>query len=61
MRLSSSSVDDLQHWKSLKEIFKVTKIFYKDGQRKTDHEKVLKKATECTNQILEAEKAIFLI
>ena len=31
--------------KSLKEISKLTKIFYKNGQRKTDHEKVLEKAT----------------
>ena len=35
---------------------KLTKIFYKNGQRKTDHEKVLKKATGCTNEILEAKK-----
>ena len=34
----------------------MTKIFYKNGQSKTDREKVFEKATECTNEILEAEK-----
>ena len=41
--------------KSLKEKSKLTKIFYKNGQRKTDHEKLVEKATECTNEILEAK------
>ena len=42
--------------KSLKERSKLTKIFYKKGKRKTGREKVLEKATECTNEILEAKK-----
>ena len=46
--------------KSLKERYKLTKIFYKNGQRKTDREKVLEKATECTNEILEAKKNYIL-
>ena len=45
--------------KSLKERSKLRKIFYKNGQRKTDRRKVLQKATECTNEILEAKKNIF--
>ena len=46
--------------KSLKERSKVTKIFYKNGQRKTDSEKVLEKAAECTNEIPEAKKNYIL-
>ena len=42
--------------KSLEERSKLTEIFYENNQRKTDHEKVLEKATECTDEILEAEK-----
>ena len=42
--------------KFLKERSKLTKIFYKNGQRKTDLEKVLGKAIECSNEILEAKK-----
>ena len=42
--------------KSLKEWSKLTKIFYRNGQTKTNHEKVLEKATECTNEIVEAKK-----
>ena len=38
----------------------LTKIFYKNGQRKTDREKVLQKATECTNEIYEAKKNYIL-
>ena len=38
----------------------MTKIFYKIGQRKTDREKVLEKAAECTNEILEAKKNFIL-
>ena len=41
--------------KSLKEKSKLTKIFYKNGQGKTDHEKIVEKATECSNEILEAK------
>ena len=50
--------DDIR--KSLKERSKLTKIFSKNGQRKTDHEKILEKATECTNEILEAKKNYIL-
>ena len=46
--------------KSLKERCKLTKIFYKNGQRKTDHDKVLEKSEECTKQILEAKKNYIL-
>ena len=38
----------------------LTKIFYKNGQKKTDYEKVLEKANECTNEILEAGKDYIL-
>ena len=38
----------------------MTKIFYKNGQRKTDREKVLEKATECTNEIHGAKKNYIL-
>ena len=41
---------------SLKERSKLTKILYKNGQRKTDFEKALEKVTECTTEILEAKK-----
>ena len=37
-----------------------SKIFYKHNQRKTDREKVLEKATERTNKILEAKKNYIL-
>ena len=46
--------------KSLKERCKLTKFFYKNGQRKTDHDKVLEKSEECTKQILEAKKKYIL-
>ena len=46
--------------KPLKERSKLTKIFYKSGQRKTDREKVLEKATEYINEILEAKKNYIL-
>ena len=42
--------------KYLKERCKLTKIFHKNGQRKIDHDKVLGKSEECTNQIFEAKK-----
>ena len=43
--------------KSLKERSKLTKIFYRNGQRKPDrNEKILEKATECTNEISQTEK-----
>ena len=34
----------------------MTKIYYKNGLRKSDHIKVLEKSTECTKKILEAKK-----
>ena len=37
-----------------------TPIFYKNGQRKVDHDKVLEKYEECTKQILEAKKDYIL-
>ena len=46
--------------KSLKERCKLTKFFYKNGQRKPDHDKVLEKSEECTKQILEAKKNYIL-
>ena len=46
--------------KSLKNRCKLTKFFYKNGQRKTDHEKVLEKSAECTQEILEAKKNYIL-
>ena len=46
--------------KSLKERCKLTKLFYKNGQRKVDHDKVLEKSEECTKQILEAKKNYIL-
>ena len=42
---------------SLKQRSKLTKIFYKNGLRKSDHIKTLEKSTECTKKILEAEKS----
>ena len=42
--------------KSLKERCKLTNFFYKNGQRKVDHDQVLEKSEECTKQILEAKK-----
>ena len=46
--------------KSLKGRCKLTKFFYKNGQRKVDHDKVLEKSEECTKQILEAKKNYIL-
>ena len=43
--------------RSLKERCKLTNFFYyKNGQTKIDHDKVLEKFEECTKQILEAKK-----
>ena len=44
----------------LKERCKLTNVFYKNGQRKIDHDKVLEKSEECTKQILEAKKNYIL-
>ena len=46
--------------KCLKERCKLTKLFYKNGHRKIDHDKVLEKSEECTKQILEAKKNYIL-
>ena len=40
--------------------FKVTKCFYKNGQRESDREKVLEKSAESTRQFLKLKKSIFL-
>ena len=45
---------------SLKKRSKLTKIYYKNGLRKSDHIKVLEKSTECTKKILEAKKIYIL-
>ena len=46
--------------KSIKEICKLTNCFYKNGQRKIDHDKVSEMSGECTKQILEAKKNYIL-
>ena len=46
--------------KSLKQRSKLTKIFYNNGQRNSDHIKVLEKSEECTSLITEAKSTIFL-
>ena len=45
--------------KYLKERCKLTTFFYKNGQRKIDHDKVLEKSKKYTTQILEAKKVAF--
>ena len=45
---------------SLKQRTKLTKIYYKNDLRKSDHIKVLEKSTECTKKILKAEKNYIL-
>ena len=50
--------DDIK--KSLKQRSKLTKYFYKNGQRNSDHVKVLQKSEECTNLISEAKKNYIL-
>ena len=46
--------------KSLKQRSNLTKCFYKNGQRNSDHIKVLQKSEECTNLISEAKKNYIL-
>ena len=46
--------------KSLKERCKLTKFFYKNVHRKTDHDKVLEKSAECTKEVLGAKKNYIL-
>ena len=41
---------------SLKQRSKLTKIYYKNGLRKSDHIKVVEKSTECSKEIIEAKK-----
>ena len=38
----------------LKECSKLTKCYYKNGVKKSDHEKLLEKSSDCTTEILEA-------
>ena len=40
----------------LKERPKLTKYFYRNGQRESDRDKVLEKSTECTTEIPEAKR-----
>ena len=42
--------------KSLKQKYELTKVFYQNGQRNSDHLKVLEKSEECTSLISEAKK-----
>ena len=53
-------MDDRHHKKIFKKRCKLTRFFYKNGQRKVDHDKVLEKSEECTKQILEAKKNYIL-
>ena len=46
--------------KSLNQRSKLTKYFYKNGQKNSDHIKVLEKSEECTNLISEAKKNYIL-
>ena len=46
--------------KSLKQRFRLTKVFYKNGQRNSDHIKVLEKPEECTSLISESKKNYIL-
>ena len=45
---------------SLKERSKLTKCYYKNGQKKSDHEKLLEKSFDCTKEILEAKNNYIL-
>ena len=44
----------------LRDRYKLTKIFYKNGQKTTDREKVLIKSAKCTEEILEAKNIYIL-
>ena len=44
----------------LKQRYKLTKLFYKNGQTTTDHKNVLLKSAECTKEIIEAKKMYIL-
>ena len=43
-----------------KERSKLTKYFYRNGQRESDRDKVLEKSAECTREILEAKRQYIL-
>ena len=45
--------------KTLKQKSELTKVFYENGQRNSDHIKVLEKS-ECTSLILKLKRTIFL-
>ena len=53
-------MDDCNIKKSLKQRSKLTKIFYKNGQRNSDHIKVLEKSEECRSSICETKKNYIL-
>ena len=44
----------------LKERSKLTKYFYRNGQRESDRDKVLEKSAECTREILESKRQYIL-
>ena len=46
--------------KTLKQRSKLTKMFYKNGQRNSDHIKSLEKSEECTSLISEAKENYIL-
>ena len=46
--------------RTLKQITKLTKYFYKNGQIKCDYDQILEKSAECTVEILEAKKNYIL-
>ena len=46
--------------KYLKERSNLTKYFYKNGQRESDHNKEMKKSAKCTREIFEAEGTYIL-
>ena len=45
---------------SLKERSKLTKCYYKNGQKKSDYEKLLEKSSDCNREILEAKNNYIL-
>ena len=45
--------------RSLKERSKLTKCYYKNGQKKSGYEKLLEKFSDCTKEILEAKNNYF--
>ena len=36
-----------------------SKCYYKNGHRKSDHEKLLEKSSDCTKETLEAKKELY--